>query len=259
MIGDVSTIQNAIKQNIGLKNEPFNRYKNLNSKINLMLASQIDLSAPVFYSTSADITYTANTTITDFAIRGKDITVNTGVTLTINSASNDFAICCKNLYNNGLITASGRGGAGGISSGGAGGDGYYGGGGGGSGGSIYTGQTTYKGGNAHYATGGAGGINVSTTDGSPGASYTGFAGLIPHQLGGAGGGTTTYTSGVGGAYAAILNDFMVDAKDLGSGVGEGAFTMVVYSKKLGEANPVEGWIVRNAIGHQNRRKVGIGS
>ena len=64
---------------------------------------------------------------------------------------------------------------------------------------------------------------------------------------------------VGGAYAAILDGFMVDAKDLGSGVGEGAFTMVVYSKKLGEANPVEGWIVRNAIGHQDRRKVGIGS
>lgn len=107
---------------------------------------------------TTDITYSTDTTLTSRLIYGDVITINSGVTVT--TMTGGVVFICNEFINNGTLTASGKGAAGGATNSGAGTaagqvDSVYVVGGSGGAGGGYTGGATGAGGAAHAGAGGA--------------------------------------------------------------------------------------------------------
>jgi hypothetical protein len=202
LIGDISTIQNVIRQNIGLPTDAGDINGNLNAKVNRFLEDMMTLSTGMEVGT-ADITITANTTWTDGKYEYRDVVINSGFTLS--PQYRGFALRCRNLTVEGSISASGKGGAGGaIISAGEDALQSFGGAGGGGGADNLANATTRRGGKTALDL--VGGLSYV------GNNIPGKNGIIfdisnlPYMLHGAGGGGGGVAGSPGGGWLVIVAD-----------------------------------------------------
>lgn len=117
MIGDTSTIQNVIRQNVGLYADTISNSDNLDGslhgKLNYLTGELTGLYGGT-YQVTANLTITANTTMTVLSGVYKDVTINDGFTLSALAPAIYLIADTITLGAGSIISASGKGASGGA-------------------------------------------------------------------------------------------------------------------------------------------------